>query len=363
MYPRLPALLAALLIAADAPASWSQEHLSSLQTIQVSRGRKQYVGALLAEDQENYILLQQDGRMKVLARSGSSTPGLLAGSFTPFSNQAIAESLRAEFGRKYEVSQTEHYLVVHPPGKFKECALPFEEQFLRSQQYFQLRGIPTEHPDFPLVAIVLNSRKEFDWFLKNYQPENHSPQVLGYYSPRSNRTITYDQSSGELGKGTFETLIHEATHQIAFNTGIHSRFAPMPRWFTEGLATMFEAPGIYNANAYPGIKHRAQREWLRYLKSNTRAGETTGILPELIGSDELFRRDPQKAYGYAWGLTFFLAELHPEKYAQYVRRISRRPHFRDYTSQQRVEDFIRSFGSDFNDLEARMIRYLADFRE
>lgn len=339
----------------------AQIELQKLQTVQLARGSKQFTGALLAEDADNYVLLQRDGRMKVVARAGSSPPSLVAASFTPFTAQTIADALRAEFGRKYEVSHTGHYLVVHPPGKSPEHALPFEEQFLRSQQYFQLRGVATTTPEFPLVAVVLNTRKEFDQFLEKYQPENHNPQVVGYYSPRSNRTITFDQGENGRGKRTFETLIHEATHQIAFNTGIHSRFAPMPRWFTEGLATMFEAPGIHNGAAYPGLKQRVNHEWLRYLKQQFKEGQGTGVLPELIASDELFRTAPQKAYGYAWGLTFFLAELQPEKYAQYVKRVAGRSQFLDYTSQQRLEDFVRAFGSDLNELEVRMQRYLADF--
>lgn len=346
---------------AGPPLLQGQIELEKLQTIQLARGAKQYTGALLAEDADNYVLLQRDGRMKVIARAGSSPPSLVTASFTPFTPQTIADALRSEFGRKYEVSHTGHYLVVHPPGKSRECALPFEEQYLRSQQYFQLRGVATTRPEFPLVAVVLNTRQEFDHFLEKYQPENHTPQVVGYYSPRSNRTITYDQGERGQGEKTFETLVHEATHQIAFNTGIHCRFAPMPRWFTEGLATMFEAPGVHNGAAYPGRQQRVNREWLSYLKQQAKPGTASGLLPELISSDELFRSAPQKAYGYAWGLTFFLAELHPEKYAQYIKRVGSRSQFRDYNSRQRQEDFIRVFGSDLAELEVRMIRYLSDF--
>jgi len=125
---------------------------------------------------------------------------------------------------------------------------------------------------------------------------------------------------------------------------------------------MFEAPGIHNGAAYPGLKQRVNRDWLAYLKKQAKKGQTSGVLPELISSDELFRSSPQKAYGYAWGLTFFLAELHPEKYAQYVKRVGGRGEFREYGSQQRTEDFVRVFGSDLVDLEARMLRYLADFK-
>lgn len=344
-----------------AEAATAQEPLHSMQTVKLERGAKQYIGALLAEDSENYILLQRDGRMKVVPRSGSSRPKPLLDSFAPLTSQTMQESLRAEFGKEYEVTQTEHYLVVHPIGKAKQCAQPFEEQYLNARRYFEIRGVPTRNPDFPLVAIVLNTRREFDRFLENYQPENAHDQVLGYYSPRSNRTITYDQSNEPSGqRNTGDTLIHEATHQIAFNTGIHSRFSPMPRWFTEGLATMFEAPGIHASVTHPQRQQRFNRKWLSYLRGKTQPGGSTGVLAELISSDELFRSNPEKAYGYSWALTFYLAETQPEKYAQYVRRVSQRTQFLDYTSQARIEDFVRIFGTDLTDLEARMSRFILE---
>lgn len=339
----------------------AQESLHRMQTVKLERGAKQYVGALLAEDADNYVLLQRDGRMKVVSRSGSSRPTPLLDSFSPFSAQTMQESLRAEFGKEYEVSQTEHYLVVHPVGKARQCAQPFEEQYINARQYFEIRGVPTSNPDFPLVAVVLNTRHEFDRFLENYQPENAHEQVLGYYSPRSNRTITYDQSNESTGtRSNIETLIHEATHQIAFNTGIHSRFSPMPRWFTEGLATMFEAPGVHSSVTHPNLQQRFNKKWLSYIRRKTRPGESKGVLAELIRSDEIFRSNPEKAYGYSWALTFYLAETQPEKYAQYVRRVSQRTHFRDYSSQMRIEDFITIFGNDLADLESRMSRFLLE---
>src|SRR5262245_63767441 len=41
------------------------------------------------------------------------------------------------------------------------------------------------------------------------------------------------------------TTIHEATHQIAFNSGCHRRFADNPVWLAEGLAMYFETPEVH----------------------------------------------------------------------------------------------------------------------
>ena len=68
--------------------------------------------------------------------------------------------------------------------------------------------------------------------------------------PTSNRVFLFDVTAGTSGVDWSEnadTIIHEATHQTAYNVGIHRRFTAAPRWLVEGLATMFEARGVWNA--------------------------------------------------------------------------------------------------------------------
>ena len=76
------------------------------------------------------------------------------------------------------------------------------------------------------------------------------PNTLGHYDPASNRVFLFDVTSGTSGDDWSEnadTIIHEATHQTAYNVGVHKRFTAAPRWLVEGLATMFEARGVWNA--------------------------------------------------------------------------------------------------------------------
>src|SRR5579862_3960399 len=69
----------------------------------------------------------------------------------------------------------------------------------------------------------------------------------------------------------YNTIVHETTHQVAFNTGLHSRIAETPKWVIEGLATMFEAPGIRDSqkNASPKLRiNRGRYVWFtNYMKS------------------------------------------------------------------------------------------------
>src|SRR5207253_9543744 len=46
------------------------------------------------------------------------------------------------------------------------------------------------------------------------------------------------------------TVIHEATHQIAFNSGMHTRYADNPLWLAEGMAMYFETPDLSSKSGW-----------------------------------------------------------------------------------------------------------------
>ncbi|MFN9752880.1 MAG: DUF1570 domain-containing protein [Planctomycetota bacterium] len=69
-------------------------------------------------------------------------------------------------------------------------------------------------------------------------------------------------------------MVHEATHQIAFNTGIHSRFAPMPRWFTEGscgaLEMRWRVMRREQTQTFGSMSSRWQRQLRRLIRITPR---------------------------------------------------------------------------------------------
>jgi hypothetical protein len=195
------------------------------------------------------------------------------------------------------------------------------------------------------VAVVLRTRQEFDRFLERYHQLDE--KILGYYSPKSNRVITYDQRQGKSDDPSWlfhaGTIIHEATHQSAFNTGLHSRFAPVPRWTSEGLAMLFEANGVNNSALYTSHSTRINQARLRDLKTFYQQGKGDGRLAELISSDDLFRSEPLLAYALSWGLTFYLTEHRQQEYFRYLQTDSERTDFTDYPSHERVNAFGKAF--------------------
>jgi hypothetical protein len=323
---------------------------------------------------EGRPLAVSDGQVQFLARDGrllTFRPGeaknyeQIGPKFKPYSASELRARLEAEYGRSFDVTSTGHYVVVHPAGEKDQWAERFEELFRSFQHYFGVRGVRLEPPPFPLVAVVLPTQEDF---IRQAAREGApvGTSVLGYYSPLSNRIMLFDITRGRPNSKDWrynaETIIHEATHQTAFNTGIHSRFGGSPKWVVEGLGTLFEAPGVSDSRHSALQAERINRDRLEQFKRYAAGRRRPGAAAELIASDRLFASDVDAAYAESWALTFFLVETEPRKYAQYLQKTSPRPPFEDYTRAERLADFTSVFGGDLRMLEARFLRFMQDIQ-
>lgn len=87
-------------------------------------------------------------------------------------------------------------------------------------------------------------------------------------------------------------------------------------------------------------------------------GSAKGNLEKIVRDDRLFQSNPQLAYAYGWGLTFFLAETKSKDYIKFLTDDGKRENFSRYSRTDRVEQFAEAFGSDFENIEATMFNYL-----
>jgi hypothetical protein len=319
-------------------------------------------GLALSWSRDEVALLARDGRLWQFDPREASQVEKPNGAFRPYSVAAMRQQLLAEFGSDFEVSTAGPYLVLHPRGSGAPWARRFEELYRSFWHYFSVRGFTLREPQFPLVAVVLRNREEF-YRVAQRDSGDVPLNLAGYYSPQSNRVTMYDGSSGSGDRWheNARTIVHEATHQTAFNTGIHNRLRPTPRWLAEGLGTLFEAPGVYNARYNPRAEDRINRQQLAAWR-DYRSRQTPQAIAELIASDAMFRDDTTSAYALAWALTYYLVETQPRKFAEYLQRVADGPPLRGYPGSQRVEDFVRVFGDNFPLLHAQMVRHLEQVR-
>lgn len=332
-------------------------------TVRLKVQDRTYFGNPLAWDEKNILLLGRDGQLLSLPTKGANEYRKVSDRFTSFSSQELRGELQNEFGHAYQISLTEHYAVVHPKGERDVWTHRFEDLYRSFVHYFVARGFRLDRPQFRMVAVVFGSRTEFFAYAKR-TGDRIDGGVVGYYSPRTNRIAIYDQSAkggGSLSwKHNADTIIHEAAHQSAFNTGIHDRFSETPRWVTEGLGTMFEAPGVWES-----LKHDQQADRInvgryRDFRLLAERGNIAGTIPDLIASDRPFRLRPMAAYAQAWALSFYLAETHTKQYSNFLKHTVKRKKFSLYSETERIKDFKRFFGHDLKMLEARLVRFIMD---
>jgi hypothetical protein len=321
-------------------------------------------GTPLAVSGDNVFFLSRDGQFSEIKSADATTASQIPGGFRSYSQAEIRGLLLREFGQGYEVSGVGHYLVVHPAGKRDQWAPRFEELFRSFVHYFSARGWQLSEPRFPLIAIVYAREVDF-WQQAAREGLKRTSGVLGYYSPITNRIVMFDAAatgSGYDWATNADTIIHEAAHQAAFNTGVHTRFGDSPRWVTEGLGTMFEARGVWQSRTYPNQVDRINRERLAAWRVYAQKRRPAGVISQIISSDRIFSTDPDGAYAEAWALSFFLSESSPKKYTEYLGKTAARPLFADYLAPQRLQDFTDVFGSDLAMLDARLQRFLAGLK-
>lgn len=375
--------------------------------MELAVGDKKVEGKIVAQTSGGWWLVGQDGRLSVFKSSEVSKSRQLSPQFHGWNSSIMKDQLRREFGRPYEVASTRHYLVVAKgDSQARQYGELLESFFSTYKMYFSLRGFSIPEPEFPLVAIVFPSHEAFAKYAQQ-ERQKVSKLVRGYYMPTSNR-IAFFESTGDsamrgasadarsdgfnslrnlfepyatplngdnayVGQASLhpwdsvegslkDTLIHEATHQAAYNTGLHSRVGETPTWMVEGLATVFEAPGVRNSRSNSGVKSRINPERLVWFGNFVKDRRKPQSLEAFLATDALFGASPLDAYSQAWALTFYLFETRPRNYAEYLRAVAARNPLEVYSSEARVADFKRMISRDIKLFEAEFLRYMADIK-
>jgi hypothetical protein len=156
---------------------------------------------------------------------------------------------------------------------------------------------------------------------------------------------------------TVSTIVHEATHQIAFNRGMHQRYADCPLWFVEGLAVYFETPDLRSARGWRdigGVNQLRLSDFAKYARRRP-----SDSLRTLIQNDTRCR-DPSTAidaYSEAWALTYFLIRKRPKEYVKYVKMLGEKKPMRFGDEETRLREFQEHFGN-LDDLETEFMRYM-----
>lgn len=349
------------------------------------RGEKKTTaeGRIVIEAQDGgRLLLTRDGVLWLIQPEEIVEVGTTEEPFAPFTRSQLATLLLAELPPGFQVHETAHYLILHnTSGDYvRWCGSLFERLYMAFTNYWSRKGFDLHEAEFPLVAIVFADRAPY---LRHAQAElgEAAQNIIGYYSLQSNRMTMYDLTGLETlraltGKGdvtvaqilampqaaqNVATVVHEATHQIAFNCGLHTRLSDCPLWFSEGIAVFFETPDVTSARGWRtigGVNRPRLDRFHDYLR--TRPSDS---LRTLVVSDARFRNVAQglDAYAEAWALTYFLLNQRREATIEYLKVLSAKSPMVWDDEATRLAEFETAFGP-IDELDPEFLRFMRRVR-
>jgi hypothetical protein len=339
---------------------------------------KTVLGELVSERPNfGHLILNADGELITIDRdelkSLVDSPGILE----PTALKAIGEKLLLELPPGSKFFTTEHYVVGYNTTETyaRWNAKLYEQRLKAFLKYWNAKGLKLQKPRFPLVALIFESQRDYVAYAS--KEFAGSERTFGYYHQGRNRLASYDLTGveGVLPPGvkvnreellntllsrpeaerTISTIIHEATHQMAFNCGLQTRLGDNPLWLSEGLATYFETPaGIGKLNTFT-LSNLAQSFPMRDQDS----------LVNLLTNDSFLRNEATtlRGYGEAWGLFHYLAQSNPKGLAKYFDRIRSIPIGFQSNAKERLDIFRDCFGDDLEKLDQDFVKHIRKLRK
>jgi len=234
------------------------------------------------------------------------------------------------------------------------------------QRYFGSLGFHLHQPDRPLIVIMYRDDRSFGKFFRlpswleaaekaRAQPEKARAQPVGIYFRTTNVLHVFDWRNVPIepraSHHNMETLAHEGTHQLSFNTGLLNRAGDTPLCIVEGLGTHGEP----RKTTGPSDFGRLNLERMYDLAKIQRRVPWIPVR-ELIG-DDWFRAGnaDRQLLGYAqsWLLVHYLIKEPAAlpRFRQYLQAIAPR-----VKSDRRIEDAQAHLG-DLDRLDQELRRY------
>jgi len=345
------------------------------------REDRELEGAIVVEAADGAVLLELDDQRLELVQAGEiRSRRRLADSTTRATPRDEGKRILAELPEGFEILVTRHYIVCFDTSRAyaQWCGALFEKLNDAFVNYWRRAGVEVEGTRRPLVVVIFSDRQRYEAHAAR-DLGAAADRVVGYYNLLTNRVTTFDltgsdqlarrptTSAGRAGleilaspeaAGLVSTLVHEASHQMAFNCGLHRRLAPVPVWLSEGVATFFETPDP-GGRGWKGIGGVNRPRLDRFL-----ATYRPGVLDAIVIGDEPFREADGAidAYARAWALTAFLAQTRKQALVDYLATVGAKPPLGDDSPDQRRRDFVAAFGAEPNDLEEPLLKFLARWK-
>lgn len=355
------------------------EHIHEFEYLDENQLRR-VEGRVLIDASNGALVQSDDGALHTIyerdVRKHERTEKL----FTPATHDELGERLVAEMPEGFRIHTTEHYVVCYNTSRqYAQWTSSLLERLHRAfTRYWEREGFDIREPEFPLVAMVFPDQQSY---ARNAAEKmgGISTGVIGYYNLQSNRVNMYDLSGMESLRGgssrrgslaeinqmlsqpaavpLVSTIVHEATHQIAFNCGLHTRLSDTPLWLVEGMAIYFEAPDLSSTRGWRGIG-KVNYARLATFQKNYGQWNSARLLSLLADNKRLSNpRTAPAAYADAWALSYYLIKYESEKYQAYLKMLADKRPLEEDDPDTRLKEFREHFG-DIGNLERDFLKQI-----
>jgi len=337
-------------------------------------------GRILVQAQDGALLFEdRSGHMHQLTPQQFSNVEVQESPFARLPPDKLAGVLLQQTGSGFAIHITEHFVICSDASELytQYCGRLLEKVFKEFQTVFADADLKLQPLPSKLPVLVFREAAVFQTFAKSQHPDTDFTDVPGYYSVRDNQMlITAISGDGDFRTNSdvirelrkrprqVETIVHEAVHQLAFNTGLQVRYADNPMWLSEGLAVYFETasgrsplvwrrPGERNRIHLPGFRQAVQGDRLRLS------------LSDLVTSDSAFSSPDNLADAYAegWALTYFLLKEEPAAFRELMRRQQLRKPLVTVPPTDRLKELEQVTGKPIAELEEALVRYMSRLRD
>jgi hypothetical protein len=255
---------------------------------------------------------------------GCTIPALAADDPGSKAKGEASEELRRAEARATQVTNrplrrfdSAHYQAVGDASEaFIKLTLSDCEQIaIDYQNHFRAKGFDVRLPDRRLTVIVFVDERPFLKFA-----ENLPRGTVGFYSQPQNWLALFDFRNVPMnrfgsGQTNMETVSHESTHQLTFNTGLLDRRGDGPRCIVEGIGMYCERRKLTGPSE-PGQVNLRRLEELAHLQRRTKWIAVADLLADdraWYGNDS-----DRMTLGYAesWLLVYHLM-TNPQRLPQF----------------------------------------------
>ena len=340
-------------------------------------------GRITATHETGVILQTPDGMMWPITNDEIVSRERNEQDFLLLNESQLSQRLLSELPAGFKIHKTAHYVICYNTSRAyaQWCGSLYERLYRGFVNYWSQRGIKIHEPAQPMVAVVFDSQASFARY-SDRELGAATSSVIGYYSMQTNRVAMYDltgtsaQSGNSRGsvhqinqvlsrpgaEWTVATIVHEATHQLAFNCGMQQRYADIPLWISEGLAIYFETPDLGSSKGWRSIGKVNQTRLSRARQVLSQSNQA--VLPDLLSSDDSFRKSASAldSYALAWSLNFYLLKRYPSEYTNFLKQLSAREALKDPPKGARIEEFHRYFGDDLHQFEREFRKFISELR-